>query len=127
MSNAGWYDDGAGRQRWWDGQQWTDHYQPPQFAQTQQMVSHHPGASDVRRARLNQAVADYVRNGWRVESQGDGYAVVVFGNRPNHILHLILTLVTFGLWAIIWIIIALSSGEKRRTIQVDDFGNVITT
>lgn len=25
---AGWYDDGSGRQRWWDGQQWTDHYAP---------------------------------------------------------------------------------------------------
>lgn len=23
---AGWYDDGSGRQRWWDGQQWTDQY-----------------------------------------------------------------------------------------------------
>ena len=22
---AGWYDDGSGRQRWWDGQQWTEH------------------------------------------------------------------------------------------------------
>lgn len=22
MSNAGWYDDGSGRQRWWDGEQW---------------------------------------------------------------------------------------------------------
>ena len=26
---AGWYDDGAGRQRWWDGQQWTDQFQDP--------------------------------------------------------------------------------------------------
>ena len=26
---AGWYDDGQGRQRWWDGSQWTDSYQPP--------------------------------------------------------------------------------------------------
>ncbi|MDF2509334.1 MAG: hypothetical protein K0Q52_3193 [Microbacterium sp.] len=25
---AGWYDDGTGRQRWWDGQQWTEHYAP---------------------------------------------------------------------------------------------------
>ena len=25
---AGWYDDGSGRQRWWDGEQWTDHYAP---------------------------------------------------------------------------------------------------
>lgn len=24
---AGWYDDGSGRQRWWDGQQWTDQYE----------------------------------------------------------------------------------------------------
>lgn len=25
---AGWYDDGSGRQRWWDGQQWTEQYAP---------------------------------------------------------------------------------------------------
>ncbi len=25
---AGWYDDGSGKQRWWDGQQWTEHFAP---------------------------------------------------------------------------------------------------
>lgn len=25
---AGWYDDGSGRQRWYDGTQWTEQYQP---------------------------------------------------------------------------------------------------
>lgn len=25
---AGWYDDGSGRQRWWDGEQWTEHVAP---------------------------------------------------------------------------------------------------
>lgn len=31
QAGAGWYDDGAGQQRWWDGQAWTDQYQdaPP--------------------------------------------------------------------------------------------------
>ena len=29
---AGFYDDGAGRQRWWDGQQWTDRYESEQSA-----------------------------------------------------------------------------------------------
>ncbi|WP_292699699.1 DUF2510 domain-containing protein [Microbacterium sp. 69-10] len=25
---AGWYDDGSGRQRWWDGSRWTENYAP---------------------------------------------------------------------------------------------------
>ncbi|HEU5223667.1 MAG TPA: DUF2510 domain-containing protein [Candidatus Lumbricidophila sp.] len=25
----GWYDDGSGAQRWWDGQAWTEHVAPP--------------------------------------------------------------------------------------------------
>ncbi len=29
---AGWYDDGSGRQRWWDGTQWTAHYADQQVA-----------------------------------------------------------------------------------------------
>jgi hypothetical protein len=27
---AGWYDDGAGRKRWWDGQAWTDQFESSQ-------------------------------------------------------------------------------------------------
>lgn len=29
---AGWYDDGSGRQRWWDGAQWTEHFAPSEPA-----------------------------------------------------------------------------------------------
>jgi len=28
-TNAGWYDDGSGTMRWYDGQKWTDKVQPP--------------------------------------------------------------------------------------------------
>lgn len=33
--------------------------------------------------------------------------------KTNHILHLLLSLVTVGLWIIVWILIALSSGGAR--------------
>lgn len=29
-AQPGWYDDGNGQKRWWDGEQWTDHvHEPP--------------------------------------------------------------------------------------------------
>lgn len=28
QTTAGWYDDGSGTMRWWDGQNWTDQVQP---------------------------------------------------------------------------------------------------
>jgi uncharacterized protein DUF2510 len=28
-AQAGWYDDGAGTKRWWDGEKWTDEVQQP--------------------------------------------------------------------------------------------------
>ncbi|WP_279366034.1 DUF2510 domain-containing protein [Microbacterium testaceum] len=28
-AQAGWYDDGSGRMRWWDGQRWTEQFQEP--------------------------------------------------------------------------------------------------
>ncbi len=46
---AGWYDDGSGRQRWWDGQQWTEHYAPEGEAQsegTQDAAGAAPAATD---------------------------------------------------------------------------------
>jgi hypothetical protein len=52
-----------------------------------------------RKALLAQAVANWVHGDWRVESQTDFQAVMVKGHRTNHVLHLILTLVTLGIWA----------------------------
>lgn len=67
---------------------------------------------------LDQEIAQHVKRGWRVESRTDHQAVLVIGHRPNHILHLILTIITFGIWAIVWILVAVLGGEKRKTITV---------
>ena len=63
----------------------------------------------------------------RVESQTDFYAVIVKGKQINHVLHLLLTLFTIGIWVIVWIIMAASGGETRYMISVDEYGNVSTS
>lgn len=78
-----------------------------------------------RKAILAQAVQQAVLRGGRIESQTDTMAVMVRGKPVNHILHLILTLVTVGLWGIVWLILVLTGGEKREMITVDDYGNVL--
>jgi hypothetical protein len=45
-------------------------------------------------------------------------AVVVKGHRPNHILHLILSIITLGIWVPVWICITIFGGEKRKTVTV---------
>ncbi|MEV7801096.1 DUF2510 domain-containing protein [Microbacterium foliorum] len=41
---AGWYDDGSGRQRWWDGTQWTEHFAPI-VDTTESAADEHTGGS----------------------------------------------------------------------------------
>jgi hypothetical protein len=84
-----------------------------------------PKTPDERKALLAQAVANSVHEGWRVESQTDFQAVMARGHRPNHILHLILTIVTLGIWAIVWILLTLLGGEKRAVVSVDEYGNTL--
>lgn len=74
---------------------------------------------------LAQAVQQEVVRGARVESQQDFQAVVVFGKQVNHVLHLILTLVTCLVWGLVWLALLLFGGEKRLMIVVDDYGNVL--
>lgn len=80
---------------------------------------------DQRRMVLGTAVAGEVANGARVESRSDVDAVLVFGRRPNHTLHLILTLVTAGLWGLVWIPVAVLVRERRVVLQVDPWGRVL--
>jgi len=62
--------------------------------------------------------------GCRVESESEFQAVLVSGKKTNHVFHLILSVVTLGLWLPVWGIIALSGGEQRRLQWVDDSGQV---
>lgn len=80
---------------------------------------------DERKAAIGQQIMREVAQGGRVESQGDYMAVLVYGKRVNHLLHFFVGLFTFGFWWIVWIFMAIFGGEKRKMVQVDDFGNVM--
>lgn len=51
----------------------------------------------------------------------DVQKVEIVNKRPNHILHLLLSLVTFGLWIPVWIAISGSMGLQRVKIGSDEF------
>jgi hypothetical protein len=77
-----------------------------------------------RKSLLEKQVISYVSRGWRLDTQTDFAAVLSSGKRLNHILHLILSLVTFGFWIIFWIVMGLFNKIAITTVSVDKFGNI---
>lgn len=81
-------------------------------------------SGDARADVLGNAIHRAALQGWRVSSQTSTQAQLVTGRRVSHILHLILTVLTGGLWAIVWIIVAARGGEQHQFVVVDEYGNV---
>jgi hypothetical protein len=60
----------------------------------------------------------------RIESVTPYAATVVTGEKVNHVLHLLISLLLCGFWVPVWILLAATGGEKRRVLTVDPCGNV---
>jgi hypothetical protein len=86
----------------------------------------HAATDEQRKEALAQAVANEVRSGWHVQSQTDYQAVLIKpGTKVNHLLHLILSLITLGVWLIVWVLITLlHKREHRKVVSVDLYGTV---
>lgn len=80
--------------------------------------------AEQRKAALAQMIANVSAQGYRVESQQDYQAIIVRGKPINHALHIIVSLLTVGIWLIGYAVIAATGGEKREMVQVDEWGNV---
>lgn len=121
-AQPGWYDDtySEGQEQYWDGERWTDARRPKAAA----VPTFDSVSNDQRRALLARQLSSMVTSGWRIESQSDYQAVTVAGKPVNHVLHLILSIVTVGLWLFIWLILSLAGGERRQLVTVDEFGNL---
>lgn len=90
------------------------------------MTTSVPEAVDRPRA-LATSIRSHVAQGWRVESQTSTDAILVRGRGCNHVLHLILTVLTFGFWAPIWLVMWYVAREQRLSVSVDDYGNTLVS
>ncbi|OBK90815.1 DUF2510 domain-containing protein [Mycolicibacter sinensis] len=88
VPQSGWYPDpsGNGGQRYFDGKAWTEHFSPPPPPQPSIVINN-------------------------TNTVGGGAVIVSKG--PNHALHLVLTLITFGLWLPVWVLVAIFSSGSR--------------
>ena len=78
--------------------------------------------SEERKNILSRYIAThYSAHNWHLLSQSD--FSYVFKKKINHVLHLILSIITFGFWFIVWIILYLVS-KGNRIVEVDEFGIV---
>lgn len=73
---------------------------------------------------LANAVAAEAANGYRVQSQSEDQVILVKGKKTSHGLHLVLTVITFGLWLPVWGVMAVLNREQRLVLSVDTIGNV---
>lgn len=65
-------------------------------------------------AQRHYSVAELTKLGWRIETEKAREVVAVKRHRVNHLLNLLLSVFTLGLWLVIWLLLAVFGGEWRR-------------
>ena len=79
------------------------------------------------RAALDRAVANELAGGAELVSQTSTNAVLTKGKKVNHILHLLLSVITAGIWLIVWAILVATNKPQRIVLSVTDQGVVERT
>ncbi len=82
-------------------------------------------SAEERKRKLANQIRTEVTQGARVESQNDFDAVVATGKEVNHTVHLIATIVSCGIWGLVWLVMALTGGVKRKMVVADEYGQIL--
>lgn len=80
--------------------------------------------AEERADALAKALNYQTAHGWRVVSQSQTEAQLEKGKNTSHGLHIFLTIITLGLWLLVWIPLSIFAGLKHRRVAVDAYGKV---
>jgi hypothetical protein len=120
-----WY---GGVWRRWNGRRWASaaYSIDPARLRNRSRLDSWPAISDeAARAFLRKAVEDQVAtNGATVLFDNERRVILGYRRRVPHLLLAVLTVLTAGIGALIWILAALNPREDRIQLSIDDWGNV---
>lgn len=84
-----------------------------------------PPADDGLRARLvDQVVEDQLLQGAVVQSRTPYRAVVSYRRPVSHGVHGVLTVLTGGVWALVWLVMVIARKDELYALEVDPQGHV---
>lgn len=75
-----------------------------------------------RQKILKEKIVICQATGMRLESSGEFQAVLVAPQKTNHVMHLVVSFFTLGLWMPVWLVITLTRKNRREVLQVDEAG-----
>ena len=117
--------------RRWSGRRWaTAAYSlHPERLMSPTHVDEHPTIDRDRGLRaLAGAVEDQVTsNGASVVHVSPSGVVLSYPRHVSHVFHAAMTLITVGVWGIVWLALALRRREDRVRFDIDPWGNVWST
>lgn len=127
----GWYTDPSNPslERYWDGQTWTNTTRqkmdrPPPLPPGAATPSTSAGTQPASLETLNLEISRLVGLKYNVQQSELGRALLVRHRAVNHVLHLVLFFLTFGLWGWVWLALALSFRDSRVELSITPQGGV---
>jgi hypothetical protein len=113
--------------RRWSGRQWAEATYsafPKRLSRPRDWETY-PELPEPRRERLLEIAVDLeVLAGGRVVHRSPDGVTLAYQRSVTHLGHLVLTLITGGLWGFVWIAVILSRKENRVRYEVDPWGNI---
>jgi hypothetical protein len=112
----------------WSGRRWTRaaYSLHPELLTDPVRLQEPPPVTEERRHRaLALAVEDQVAaQGAFVILEGPSGVVLAYRRPVAHLFHAVMTLLTGGLWIVVWLALALGRREDRVRLEADQWGNV---